>query len=54
MNACPPRHKRIPKLDLNPLEATLTTLAVTIVNKGLTEAVSPLDAMLTKYQGGVS
>jgi hypothetical protein len=53
MNACPRRYKRTPTANLNPLEATLTMLAVTIANKGLMEIVSPLNATLTKYQGGV-
>jgi len=48
----PSRHKRTPTVNLNPLEATLTSLAATIANKGLTKIVSPLFATLTKYQGG--
>ena len=47
-----PRHKRTPTVNLNPLEAALTELAVTIANKGLTWILSLLDATLTEYHGG--
>lgn len=52
MNTLPSRHKRYPTVNLTPLEATLTRFAVTIANKGLMEILIPLDATLTKYQGG--
>jgi hypothetical protein len=48
----PPRHKWTCTVSLSPLEATLTTIAVTTANKGLTEIVSPLNATLTKNRGG--
>jgi hypothetical protein len=47
----PPRHKLSPTVNLTTLEATLTALAATIANKGLTKIVSPLDATHTKYKG---
>ena len=47
----PPRHKLPLTVSLTTLEATLTALAATIANKGLTKIVSPLDATLTKYEG---
>jgi len=48
----PSRHKRPPTASLSPLEATLTKIAVTTVNKGLAEIVSPLNAMFTRNRGG--
>jgi len=50
-NANPSRHKRPPTVNLTPLEATLTKLAVTIATKGLTKTVSPLYATFAKKQG---
>jgi hypothetical protein len=37
---------------LNPLDATLPNLPVSVANKQLTQYVSPLDATLTKNRGG--
>jgi hypothetical protein len=39
-------------VNLTPLEATLTALATTIANKGLTEILNPFDATLARYKGG--
>lgn len=52
MSAAASRHKRSPTVSLNALEATHTTIAANIANKGLTKIVSPLEATVTKYQGG--
>ena len=50
-NASHSGHKRPPTVNLTPLEATLTKLAVTIATKGLTKTVSPLYATLAKKRG---
>ena len=48
----PPRHKPTPTVNLTPVEATLTKIAVTTANRRLTDIVSPLNATLTKNRGG--
>jgi hypothetical protein len=52
MTSLSPRHKRTPPVSLSPLEATLTSFAATIANKGLTKILTPLGATLTKNRGG--
>jgi len=43
---------RLPSLALSPLDATLMGLPASVANKRLTAWLSPLDATLTKNQGG--
>ncbi len=52
MNARAQRDKRLPTVNLNPLEVTFTAFAATIANKGLTRIANPLNATLTKEDGG--
>jgi hypothetical protein len=51
---CLSRHKCPPTVSLTPLFATVTASLVSVANKGLTQHLSPLDATLTKFQGGVN
>jgi hypothetical protein len=51
---CPSFRKWTRTVSLTPLFATVTASLVSVANKGLAQHLSPLDATLTKFQGGVN